>query len=230
MFDLHSHTYFSFCGKDSPQELIEAVMAAGVDTLGISDHNYGVGDRMEQYKKELYAAREQYAGKIKILCGIELSTLREYMYFFQTQDFHGLDYCFLEAIGTDGSDVNKDFIELADTLPIPVGIAHTDMFDFAERYGFSAEDMFSKMAEHNIFWELNVNYDKTHGYREHAYVNEFMNNKEQQEIIHKTGVALSVGFDSHRCNEYSGERVRRANQFIEENGFKTALDIIQKKS
>ena len=57
MFDLHSHTYFSFCGKDSPQELIEAVMAAGVDTLGISDHNYGVGYSMERYNRKRYAAR-----------------------------------------------------------------------------------------------------------------------------------------------------------------------------
>lgn len=32
--DLHSHTYFSACG---------------VEVLGITDHNYGIGDRKREY-------------------------------------------------------------------------------------------------------------------------------------------------------------------------------------
>ena len=46
--DLHSHTYYSLCGKDTPEELIEAAIAGGIEVLGISDHNYGVaGERYD---------------------------------------------------------------------------------------------------------------------------------------------------------------------------------------
>ena len=41
--DLHSHTYYSFCGKDSPEKIVEAAIAGGIALFGITDHNYGVG-------------------------------------------------------------------------------------------------------------------------------------------------------------------------------------------
>ena len=41
--DLHSHTYYSFCGKDRPEEIVEAAIAGGVELFGICDHNYGIG-------------------------------------------------------------------------------------------------------------------------------------------------------------------------------------------
>ena len=40
--DLHSHTYYSFCGIDSPEFLIETAIKGGIEVLGISDHNYGI--------------------------------------------------------------------------------------------------------------------------------------------------------------------------------------------
>ena len=41
--DLHSHTYYSFCGKDTPEAIVEAAIAGGIEVFGISDHNYGIG-------------------------------------------------------------------------------------------------------------------------------------------------------------------------------------------
>ncbi len=41
--DLHAHTYYSFCGKDRPEAVVEAAIAGGIELLGICDHNYGVG-------------------------------------------------------------------------------------------------------------------------------------------------------------------------------------------
>ena len=32
--DLHSHTYYSFCGKDTPETIVEAAIAGGLDTFG----------------------------------------------------------------------------------------------------------------------------------------------------------------------------------------------------
>lgn len=43
--DLHSHTYFSACGADEPELLIEKAIESGIDVLGVTDHNYGIGDR-----------------------------------------------------------------------------------------------------------------------------------------------------------------------------------------
>ena len=48
--DLHSHTYYSFCGRDKPEEIIEAAIAGGIELFGITDHAYGVGHgRTEVY-------------------------------------------------------------------------------------------------------------------------------------------------------------------------------------
>lgn len=41
--DLHSHTYYSFCGNDSPEKVIEVAIAGNIEMLGITDHNCGIG-------------------------------------------------------------------------------------------------------------------------------------------------------------------------------------------
>ena len=40
--DIHSHTYYSYCGKDSPEDVIKNAIASGIDIVGISDHYYGI--------------------------------------------------------------------------------------------------------------------------------------------------------------------------------------------
>ena len=41
--ELHSHTFYSFCGGDEPEAVVDAAIAGGLDIIGITDHNYGVG-------------------------------------------------------------------------------------------------------------------------------------------------------------------------------------------
>jgi hypothetical protein len=65
LIDLHSHTNESD-GTCSPAELIEEAARAGVDVLGITDH-----DTFRGYDQAAPLARE--AG-IEAICGIELST------------------------------------------------------------------------------------------------------------------------------------------------------------
>ncbi len=65
MIDLHSHTYASD-GTCSPTELIEEARRAGIETLGITDH-----DTLDGYNEAVPLARK--AG-IELICGIELST------------------------------------------------------------------------------------------------------------------------------------------------------------
>lgn len=50
VFDLHSHTHYSFCGRDLPQTLVNTMVRNGVRLLGITHHNYGIGKRKAEYK------------------------------------------------------------------------------------------------------------------------------------------------------------------------------------
>jgi predicted metal-dependent phosphoesterase TrpH len=65
MIDLHTHTDKSD-GASTPLDLVRAAAEAGIDTLGISDHDTFAG-----YDEAVPLARE--AG-IELVCGIELST------------------------------------------------------------------------------------------------------------------------------------------------------------
>ena len=71
---------------------------------------------------------------------------------------------------------------------------------------------------------MNVSYDSIHNYREHQYMLEFFNNKQQQAIVRESGVRLSVGFDGHRVEDYLPRRVSEYCQRISEMGIKLAFE------
>ena len=119
----------------------------------------------------------------------------------------------MEHADNDNSIIT-DLFDFAESLGCPVGIAHTDMFAYCERKGLDPFSFFTQMAKHCVFWEMNVNYDSIHGYREHGYVLEFMNNEEQQRIIKESGVRVTVGFDGHKVEDYLPERVKNMNDFL----------------
>lgn len=48
--DLHSHTYYSFCGKDSPETIVEAAIAVGFDGHRVEDY---LPERIAFYCKRL---------------------------------------------------------------------------------------------------------------------------------------------------------------------------------
>ena len=102
-------------------------------------------------------------------------------------------------------------------------MAHTDLFAHAERPGIAPYDYFSRMAEAYIFWEMNVSFDSIHKFREHAYMLRFFEDEEQQEIVRRAGLSLSVGFDGHRCNEYKPDRVADYCNKIEKMGISLAF-------
>lgn len=218
--DIHSHTRYSDCGRDEPRVIIERALAGGITQFGISDHNYGIGDRLEEYCEELLALKEEYKGKIELLVGLEISTYPHQIPAPDT-DFSRFDYCLLEHLQNEGCCV-EDICGYAKSLAIPCGIAHTDLFGFCEKRGLEPLLFFRSLAEAGIFWEMNVNYDSIHGWREHSYVIEFMNNSEQQRIILDSGICISVGFDGHRVEDYDPVRVTQMNEFLSQKGFKKA--------
>ncbi len=84
--NLHTHT--CYCdGKDSPEDVVKAAIASGMDTIGFSGHSYVHFDldccmtreQTEEYRDEIRRLKKQYGDKVNIYCGIE-------------QDFYGDDY------------------------------------------------------------------------------------------------------------------------------------------
>ena len=221
--DIHSHTYYSFCGRDEPQKLVDTAIANGISVLGISDHSYGIGDKKAQYLAEMRKLAQKNSDRIKILCGIEIPSLPRVFDFkdFNFSEIAGYDYCLIEHIDEPDSVIGEKFLEFTDLVGIPCGIAHTDMFKYCEIYGFEPEEYFRKLAEKKIFWELNMSYDSTHGYRKHEYVERFMLSGNEQDTVRRAGLMLSIGFDSHRCEDYDGARIHTANRFLKENNLLT---------
>ncbi len=230
--DLHSHTYYSFCGKDTPEAIVEAAIAGGLELFGITDHNYGIGyarhsvfcavadmglnnyeRTLRRYFDHLNLIKEKYASQIKILRGIEICTLKNEKHpnfsLPEGADISFFDYCLIENVDDPSSVTGGDLFAYAKKLGTPVtGVAHTDLFGHIERLGQDPYDYFSRMAEQNIFWEMNVSYDSIHGYRQHAYMLKFFEDEAQQDIVRRSGVRVSVGFDGHRVEDYLPERVR----------------------
>lgn len=241
--DLHSHTYYSFCGRDNPEKIVEAAIDGGIELFGITDLNYGIGygrinafeskyipndyeRTLTRYYDHINLIKDKYKDKLRILCGIEIATINEGNYQLpKTADISFFDYCLLEHIDDKKrSVIQGDLFKYVKRCKCPVGIAHTDMFEFIESIGEKPENYFHRMAEENIFWEMNVSYDSIHQYREHPYMLRFFSNPEQQEIVRNSGVLLSVGFDGHRVEDYLPERVKLYCEKITEMGIKLAFE------
>ena len=245
--DLHSHTYYSFCGKDSPSDIIEAAIRGGIELFGICDHSYGVGFgswsayeapidivpnrydplMLTRYYDEIGLLKKKYASKIRILCGIEIATdsSRVKAPLPEDADVSFFDYCLIESLASSDSTTKGDLFAYADRCKCAnVGVAHTDMFSFIASLSEDPYRYFKRMAEQNIFWEMNVSYDSIHNYREHKYMLDFFKNEEQQAIVRESGVRLSVGFDGHRIEDYLPMRVADYCQQITALGIKMAFE------
>ena len=245
--DIHSHTYYSFCGKDTPESIVEAAIAGGIQLFGICDHNAGAGfcrldaftapievipNEYDQYVLHRYfdhisLIKEKYAEKIRILRGIEVGTapLCPKAFLPASADVSFFDYCLIEHLDREDSITGGDLFPFVERCGCAcTGVAHTDLFRLIERRGEDPYRYFCRMAEQNIFWEINVNYDSTHGYRQHKYVDEFFLNEQQQAIVRESGVRLGVGFDGHKVEDYLPERVREYCCRITDLGIKLAFE------
>lgn len=243
--DLHSHTYYSFCGKDSPETIVEAAIQGGIELFGITDHNYGIGNArtdvfhaqsveilqdyqrtLKRYFDHLNLIKDKYANQIQILRGIEVSVLNRGRFPLPPQtDVSFFDYCLVEHIDhPEGNVIGSDLFAFAKKAGCPVGIAHTDMFTFIRNLGEDHLAYFTKMAQEGIFWEMNVNLDTIHKGHQHEYMLRFFESPREQEIIRKSGVRVSVGFDGHRIEDYKPNRIRDYCNQITEMGIKLAFE------
>ena len=244
--DLHSHTYYSFCGADKPEDVVEAAIGAGLSMLGICDHQYGIMygsipffslpvdmavqpdfDRpLRRYFDHINLLRETYADRITVLRGVELCTLTGHGRHALPEgvDVSYFDYALMETLDSpDSSCARGDLFAFAERCGCKLGVAHTDLFRFIKSRGEDAYSYFVKMRERGIFWEMNISHDSIHKYREHPYMLEFFQSEEQQDIVRRADVEISIGFDGHRVAEYPGERVRDYCRRAEELGLRFAF-------
>ncbi len=255
--DLHAHTYYSFCGKDTPEAIVEAAAAGGINTFGITDHLYGVAfgtlgsflcaeatvkgggicpagvadyDRaLRRYFDHINLIREKYKDRLTVLRGIEVCTLRggdfAVHHLPDDVDISYFDYCLMENLDWAETVTGGDLFAYARRLGTPaVGVAHTDLFAHIAHLGADPRDYFRRMAEENIFWEMNVSYDSIHGYREHAYVADFFSDPRKQESVMASGVRISVGFDGHRVEDYLPLRVTDYCRRLTDMGIKMPFE------
>ena len=234
--DLHSHTYYSYCGKDSPEAVIKNAISNGIELLGICDHYYGIvmnrngfvyeshekkvqmhNNALKRYYEHIKTLAEKYKDSIKVWCGVEIATLDlGYTLLPDGVDVSMFDYCLIEHIQNKETTVSDvfDFVKRCGCKR--TGLAHIDLPEYIASNGFDMDSFLQKMKQHDIFWELNVNYDSIHNYQEHQYVKDFFENDKLVEKIKKSGVKLSVGFDGHRLEDYIADRVITACNKLEE--------------
>ena len=92
-----------------------------------------------------------------------------------------------------------------------------------------AREYLKELAKAGIFWELNVNYDSIHRFREHEYVKEFFKNTAQQKAVREAGLFVSIGFDGHRVEDYDLNRVAKSNRSLYLYQIKNAVKLIRQK-
>ncbi len=77
--NLHQHSTFSD-GKNTPREIVLSAIDKGFESIGFSDHSFTEIDQSycmklenyEDYYKEIYGLKKEFADKINIFLGIEL--------------------------------------------------------------------------------------------------------------------------------------------------------------
>lgn len=212
-FDLHNHSEHSRDAQDSIEKIVLNGIECGLDCVGISDHNYWITGHFDDELNEINDVRAKYSDKINVLRGMEVSFLRPDGIDPKTLD--GYDYVLLEYFVQAGVDFER-VCKFADLFPCRVGLAHIDIFEYSEKNNVDALAM---MAKHDIFWELNVNFDTIHAHREHEYCKRFKTDSAQQNRIKELGIELSVGFDTHALYDYDSERVKSMCDFIDSCGF-----------
>ena len=75
--NIHAHSSFSD-GRNAPEEMVQAALARGFVSFGLSDHGYAPHDVCSmslegeaRYRAEMRALKEKYAGRIELALGYE---------------------------------------------------------------------------------------------------------------------------------------------------------------
>ena len=206
--DLHNHTKFSYDGTNTCEEIIENGIKKGISVIGISDHQFSINN-LDEYIEKVKECKEKYKDKITVKCGLEIG-LRPKPSDLVSFNRKGLDYCLFESLDSN-RDYTMDlyeFLEWTRLFKMPKGLAHTDIFRLSEKYH---TDILKLMKEYDLFWEINTSGNYTYYY-------DFITNFSKQQIIKKSGIAVSIGSDTHYVNDLKTEKLRSAHNLVSSLG------------
>ena len=201
--DLHNHTTYSYDGQNSCEEIIKNAIANGIEVVGISDHQFSLHSKIDDYIRELNELKMAYKNKITVKCGIEIGT-RPSPDDLLFSKLHRLDYCLFESLDDKRAMDLYEFEQWISMIKIPKGLAHTDIFSMEERYGI---DMIEFMKKNNLFWEINVSGN-------YPYYYDFITNKQKQQRIKNSKIPLSVGSDTHWIKDFKLSKIESIHNLI----------------
>ena len=209
LIDLHNHTYYSYDGKNSPEQIIENAISHGVASIGITDHQFSIHNRLPEYIAHLEYCREKYQDRIQVLIGLEIGT-RPAPNDLLADSCDKLDYALFECLDdTLGRAMDLyEFLEWSRLFKCPKGLAHTDIFMLGEKYNL---DMVKTMQKYGLFWEINVSGN-------YPYYYDFLTNDKKRNRIKQSGLAVTVGSDTHDICEYRYKQLKRANELLRQLG------------
>jgi len=170
ILNLHNHTPFSD-GAYTIDEICEAHLDQRdfrVEGVGISDHLFATPSSRDitnereferyfvaearSYVQQVHAARERWAGKLKIYCGAEINWPKnKNMLHLIRESLDGIDYVLVEALDWAGL---TQLANQARRFPCPVGLSMTDV---SVQFPTTSHDQVVRtLANARIFYELNV--------------------------------------------------------------------------
>lgn len=166
--NLHTHTVRCGHAVGADEEYVKAALARQFGVLGFSDHSpwpYASGfthdhvrmraDSLEGYVRAVRALSEAYAGRIRVLCGLECEYFPEYMGWLREKaEEYSLDYLILgnhydttDETGvyfgkTDTPGMLRRYVEMT-VRGLETGLftclAHPDLFMHRWTRGFDAD-------------------------------------------------------------------------------------------
>ena len=148
--DMHVHT--RFCdGSGTPDEIVQAAIAKGIDVIGFSGHGHMSFDEevcmsiagTEEYEKAVREAADKYADKIRVLCGVEQD-------YYSDQTPERWDYVigsahYVEiplADFTEAKGAGSELAEIAANCEVSGAFAYPAVDDTPEKFEYAIEKFF----------------------------------------------------------------------------------------
>lgn len=132
-----------------------------------------------------------------------------------------LDYVLLEYLEYLNESISlEDISKFINNFKIKVGLAHTNLIKFANRYSNLEEglrEILKFIKNNNIFWELNINSYSDHYYNFLVDSNEDI--KLLKKLLKEYDIEVTVGSDTHDLLDYEFKRIERANIYLKDYNF-----------
>ncbi len=214
--DLHIHSVFSD-GLYSVEKIARTAIEKNLSVIGISDHfdtrktRSILPEDIHRYLDEIERVQSLFPTEITLLKGIEIDTMDMVRKGHDITEYawlENLDYILFEYIGNRPPfRIPLDYLlALKNLIPIPVGLAHTDISEAFPEFPFN--ELVDVLAQSSIFVELNESYNRP---GEHFPFYRHLDT--HADTLRLSRLHFTVGSDMHRSLEDLGAKI--AMEFLD---------------